>query len=156
MKTQKEKATILYLDDDTENLESFKANFRKEFIILTAESPIDAYNMLQEGGIDIVVADQNMPSMSGLEFLETVSLDFPEVQRILITAYAELISVVEAVNKGKVYRVITKPFNTDEIGTLLKETYSLIRSKFEKERLIDNLKRQNQQFEFILRQRLLS
>lgn len=156
MKNMRDKATILYLDDDGGNLDSFKANFRKQFTILTADSPIDAYNILSKGGIDIVVADQNMPSMSGLEFLETVATDFPEVERILITAYAELISVVEAVNKGKIYRVITKPFNTEEIKTLLNDTYAKIISKFEKEFLIDNLKKQNQQFEFLLRQRLLS
>lgn len=156
MKSQTEKATILYLDDDRENLDSFKANFRKEFTIITVESPIDAYRVMQEGGVDIVVADQNMPSMSGLEFLETVASDFPEVQRILITAYAELISVVEAVNKGKIYRVITKPFNSEDVGGILKETYSMLLSKFEKDKLIDSLKRQNQQFEFLLRQRLLS
>lgn len=156
MKNLDVKPTILYLDDDASNLDSFNANFRKQFTILTANSPIEAYNMLADGGIDIVVADQNMPSMSGLEFLETVATDFPEVQRILITAYAELISVVEAVNKGRIYRVITKPFNTDEIRNLLVDAYQQIKSKFEKDLLIDALKKQNQQFEFLLRQRLLS
>lgn len=156
MKNIEVKPTVLYLDDDASNLDSFTANFRKQFTILTADSPIEAYNMLADGGIDIVVVDQNMPSMSGLEFLETVATDFPEVQRILITAYAELISVVEAVNKGRIYRVITKPFNTEEIRTLLVDAYEQIKSKFEKDHLIDALKKQNQQFEFLLRQRLLS
>lgn len=156
MKTPESKPTILYLDDEAGNLESFTANFRRQFRIFTAESPIDAYSILAQGGVDIVIADQNMPSMSGLEFLETVAMDFPDVERILITAYAELVSVVEAVNKGRIYRVITKPFNTEEIRGLLTEVYDKIKHRFETENLIEALKRQNQQFEFILRQRLLS
>jgi FixJ family two-component response regulator len=97
-----------------------------------------------------------MPSMSGVEFLESISRDFPYVQRILLTGYTDLIPVVEAVNKGKVFRILTKPFNSKEIISMVSEAWENCKDVIEKERQIQMLTRQNQQFEFILRQRLLS
>lgn len=150
------KPKVLYLDDDQANLDAFKASFRKEFEIYTANTPIEAYNLVSKHDIQIAITDQNMPAMSGVEFLETLAHDFPHVQRILITGYAELLSVVEAVNKGKVFRVITKPFNLKEIKDMMGEAFDNFKLIIEKENLINSLKKQNQQFEFILRQRLLS
>jgi DNA-binding NtrC family response regulator len=94
--------------------------------------------------------------MSGVEFLESIARDFPNVQRILLTGYSELVPVVEAVNKGQVFRILTKPFNMKEISNMVAEAWDQCKIIFEKEKLIHQLKRQNQQFEFILRQRLLS
>lgn len=147
---------VLYLDDDQSNLDSFKANFREQFEVYLADNPVEAYNLIEKHQIEIVVTDHNMPSMTGVEFLESISNDFPQVQRILLTGYTELIPVVEAVNKGKVFRIITKPFNMKEIRAMVSEAWDQFRELMDKEKLIRQLTRQNQQFEFILRQRLLS
>ena len=147
---------VLYLDDDQGNLDSFKANFRQEFEVFTATNPVEAYNLIATEGIQIVITDHNMPSMSGVEFLESISRDYPYVQRILLTGFTDLIPVVEAVNKGKVFRILTKPFNMKEISKMVSEAWQQCKDIFEKERTIQQLTRQNQQFEFILRQRLLS
>ena len=147
---------VLYLDDDQGNLDSFRAKFRNEFEIFTATTPVEAYNLIESEGIQIVITDHNMPSMSGVEFLESISRDYPYVQRILLTGYTDLIPVVEAVNKGKVFRIMTKPFNMSEISKMVSEAWAQCKDMFEKERTIQQLTRQNQQFEFILRQRLLS
>lgn len=151
-----EKPRVLYLDDDESNLVTFRANFRDQFEIFTSSNPVEAYNMINDQGIEIVITDHNMPSMSGVEFLESISQDYPNVQRILLTGYTELIPIMEAVNKGKVFRILTKPFNLKEINRMVGEAWEQCRVLFEKERLISQLTRQNQQFEFILRQRLLS
>lgn len=151
-----EKPRILYLDDDQSNLDSFKANFRKNFEIHAVTNPIEAYNLIDEHDIQIVVTDHNMPSISGVEFLESVAKDYPNVQRILLTGFTELISVVDAVNRGKVFRIITKPFNLTEIKSMLFEAFDNFSKSIEKDNLIAKLQRQNQQFEFILRQRLIS
>jgi DNA-binding NtrC family response regulator len=147
---------VLYLDDDQGNLDSFKANFRQEFEVFTATNPVEAYNLIDSERIQIVITDHNMPSMSGVEFLESISKDFPYVQRILLTGFTDLVPVVEAVNKGKVFRILTKPFNMKEIAKMVSEAWDQCKDLFEKERQIQQLTRQNQQFEFILRQRLLS
>ncbi len=151
-----EKPRVLYLDDDDSNLVTFRANFRDQFEVFTTNNPVEAYNMINEQKIQIAITDHNMPSMSGVEFLESIASDYPDVQRILLTGYTELVPVMEAVNKGKVFRILTKPFNMKEISRMVIEAWDQCRVVFEKEKLIHQLKRQNQQFEFILRQRLLS
>jgi response regulator RpfG family c-di-GMP phosphodiesterase len=150
------KPRILYLDDDQGNLDSFKANFRDQFEIFTSVNPVQAYNLIEPERIQIAIADHNMPSMSGVEFLGSLSQDFPNVQRILLTGYTEMIPVLEAINKGRVFGVLTKPFNMKEIAQMVREAWDSCRDLFEKEKTIHQLIRQNQQFEFILRQRLLS
>jgi DNA-binding NtrC family response regulator len=151
-----EKPRVLYLDDDDANLVSFKANFREQFEVFTTANPVEAYNLIAEQNIAIVITDHNMPSMSGVEFLESISSDYPNVQRILLTGFTDLVPVMEAVNKGKVFRIISKPFNMKEIAKMVTEAWDQCRAIIEKERLIAQLTRQNQQFEFILRQRLLT
>jgi DNA-binding NtrC family response regulator len=156
MRTPNEKSSILYLDDDVQNLQSFAANFRRNYHVITTNSTIEAFGLIQNGGIDIVVTDQNMPSMSGIEFLESVAAEYPQVQRILFTGYSDLISATEAVNKGKIFRIVNKPLDSEEISAALKAACDEVRAKEEKDKLIKDLRRQNQQFEFMLRQRLLS
>ena len=151
-----EKPKVLYLDDDEANLVTFRANFRDQFEVFTSTNPVEAYNLIGDLKIQIVITDHNMPSMSGVEFLESISNDYPNVQRILLTGYTELVPVMEAINKGKVFRILTKPFNMKEISRMVAEAWDQCRILFEKEKLINQLTRQNQQFEFILRQRLLS
>lgn len=150
------KPKVLYLDDDDANLVTFRANFRDQFEVFTTSNPVEAYNMIAENKIQIVITDHNMPRMSGVEFLESIARDYPDVQRILLTGYTELVPLMEAINKGKVFRILTKPFNMKEISRMVIEAWDQFRSVLEKDRLIHQLKRQNQQFEFILRQRLLS
>lgn len=151
-----EKPRVLYLDDDDANLVTFRANFRDQFDVYTSNNPVVAYNLINEHRIQIVITDHNMPSMSGVEFLESIASDYPAVQRILLTGYTELIPIMEAVNKGQVFRILSKPFNMKEISKMVTEAWTQCRVMFEKDKLIHQLQRQNQQFEFILRQRLLS
>jgi DNA-binding NtrC family response regulator len=151
-----EKPRVLYLDDDNSNLDSFRANFREQFEVFTSNNPVEAYNMIAEQKIQIVITDHNMPSMSGVEFLESVAGHYPNVQRIILTGYTEMVPLMEAVNKGQVFRIIAKPFNMKEISKMVSEAWEQFKLVFEREKLISHLTRQNQQFEFILRQRLLS
>lgn len=154
--TESAKPRILYLDDDQGNIDSFKANFRDQFDIFTSINPVEAYNMIEQEQIQIAIADHNMPSMSGVEFLESLFRDFPQVQRILLTGYTEMIPVVAAINKGRVFGVLTKPFNLQEISIMVMDAWEQRKEIERKEQMIHQLTRQNQQFEFILRQRLLS
>ena len=150
------KPKVLYVDDIQQNLDSFLANFRRDFDIVVTSNPIEACHIIEKEHIEIVVTDQRMPGMSGVEFLETVARDFPHVQRILLSGYLDFISAVEAVNKGKVYRIVAKPFNVAEIKDLIHEAWTSFKASLEKDTLIAKLELQNRQFEFMLRQKLLS
>jgi DNA-binding NtrC family response regulator len=150
------KPRVLFLDDDEVNLLAFRANFRSQFEIYTTVSPFEAYNLIDDMNIQVVLADHRMPSISGIDFLETVARDYPGVQRILVTGQCDLNLLVEAINKGKVVGVLSKPFNPLEISAVISDAWSRFREVFENDIVMKQLRRQNQQFEFMLRQRMLS
>jgi len=150
------KPRVLFLDDDEANLVAFSANFRSQFEIYTTVSAFDAYNLIEDKNIQVVLADHRMPSISGVDFLETVARDYPDVQRVLVTGHCDISLLLEAINKGKVGGVLSKPFNHGEISDVVIDAWNRFKEIFEKEIVLKQLRRQNQQFEFMLRQRLLS
>lgn len=150
------KPRVLYLDDDESNLVAFRANFRSMYEVFIASSPIEAYSLIDECAIQIVITDHQMPSMDGVDFLASIARDFPHVQRLLLTGFSETVPLVDAINKGKVAAVLAKPFEMTEITQIVQDAWENFKATLEKDVLIKQLRRQNQQFEFMLRQRLLS
>lgn len=150
------KITILYVDDEENNLFSFKAAFRIKYQIFTAISGDEALKLLENKPVNIIISDQRMPNMTGVEFLEKVIEKFPDPVRILLTGYADMGAVVDAVNKGKIFHYLTKPWNEDELDITINRAYEAF---LEKEKLkVENEKlgTSNDQLEFLLRQKLLS
>ena len=120
--------SILYVDDEQDNLISFKAAFRRNFQIYIALSGAEAMEVLQTEKIDLVISDQRMPKMTGVELLEKVKLMYPNLIRMLTTGYTDMPATIDAINKGKIHRYIAKPWNVDELRVVLNnalETYSL-------------------------------
>lgn len=113
--TAKSFFTILYVDDEEENLVSFKATFRRDYNVLTALTGKEGIEILRNEYVDLVITDQRMPEMTGVEFLEKVLYEFPETTRIVITGYSDIEAVIGAINRGEVYRYITKPWDTREL-----------------------------------------
>ncbi|HXS36289.1 MAG TPA: response regulator, partial [Flavipsychrobacter sp.] len=89
------KINILYVDDEMNNLISFKATFRIKYNVFTAESGADAVKILENSEINIIVTDQRMPNMTGVEFLESILGIYPEPIRILLTGYADMNAVID-------------------------------------------------------------
>jgi two-component system sensor histidine kinase/response regulator len=110
-----EKIGILYLDDEEQNLLSFQALFRRDFQVFTTTSAQEAITILNNNPIRIIFSDQKMPEVSGVEFFETILHDFPSAVRILITGYADMEAVIDAINKGQVYRYVTKPWEPNDL-----------------------------------------
>lgn len=147
---------IIYLDTNPVSREEFDANMNSHFDVVLAASPIDAYNILREEHIDLVISAKEMPEMNGIEFFEVIAKDFPKAGRILSSTNGTWDELISAVNQGKVTRIIPFPFNYADLKSNIQEAASQLRASLEKDRLLEQLERQNQQFEFILRQRLLS
>jgi response regulator RpfG family c-di-GMP phosphodiesterase len=110
---------VLYLDDEEPNLFSFKAAFRRDFEIYTATEPNEAVRILDEQDIHVILSDQRMPGISGVEFFELIMPDHPDCTRILVTGYADTNAVVDAINKGQVYRFVSKPWNEEELRNVV-------------------------------------
>lgn len=108
--------SILYLDDEEQNLLSFQALFRRTYNVYTTTSAHEAVEILNSHEIQVIFSDQKMPDVSGVEFFETILPDFPNAVRILLTGYADIEAVIDAINKGQVYRYVAKPWDANELG----------------------------------------
>lgn len=128
--------TILFVDDERHNLLAFKATFRERFTVFTAQSAAEGMQLLKQNGIKVVVSDQRMPETSGVEFLEQVREVSPETIRILLTAYSDFDALIDAVNKGKIYHYISKPWNTGALTLVLDNAFESIELR-EKNRALE-------------------
>ena len=150
------KIAVLYVDDEENNLFSFKAVFRVKYQVYTAINGDEALKILSEKPIEIIITDQRMPNMTGVEFLEKVIERFPDPMRLLLTGYADMNAVVDAVNKGKIFHYLSKSWNEEELDITINRAYE---AYLQKEKLKEENKllgTSNDQLEFLLRQKLLS
>jgi response regulator RpfG family c-di-GMP phosphodiesterase len=148
--------TVLYVDDEVNNLRSFKASFRREFNVLTAESGADAKKVLAENVIHIIISDQRMPQMTGIEFFASILEEYPDPIRMLLTGYADINAVIDAINLGQVFRYFSKPWNEKEIIQHVMDAFDLYKLKVHNKELTAKLIDNNNKMEFLLRQTLLS
>lgn len=151
-----EKIRILYVDDEENNLQAFKATFRRDYKIFIAISACEGREVLKNEEVDIVVTDQRMPQETGVEFLESIIPIHPNPIRILLTGYTDIQAVIDAINKGQVYHYLTKPWEEDYLRTVIKNAFEIHQLRIENEKLTRALIKSNDQLEFLLRQNLLS
>jgi response regulator RpfG family c-di-GMP phosphodiesterase len=153
---QEEKIRILYVDDEENNLQAFKATFRRDYKIFLAISAKEGTEILEKEEIDIIITDQRMPEKTGVEFLEDIIPTHPKPIRVLLTGYTDIQAVIDAINKGQVYHYLTKPWEEDYLRTVIKNAFEVYSLRRENERLTEALLKANEQLEFLLRQNLLS
>ncbi len=128
--------TILYVDDEQDNLVSFKAVFRRQYNILIAESAAEALEILSKEAIGLVISDQRMPKMTGVELFEKIKDLYPDTIRMVLTGYSDMQAIIDAINKGNVYQYISKPWQADELKVIIQnalETHDLRRKNRELE-----------------------
>lgn len=150
------KIVILYVDDEENNLISFKATFRIKYKVFTAISGDEAMKVLEDNNIEIIVTDQRMPNMTGVEFLEKVLVKYPDTMRILLTGYTDMAAVVDAINKGKIFHYLTKPWDENELEMTINRAHEAYKEQQKIKAMNENLSISNEQLEFLLRQKLLS
>lgn len=112
---------ILYVDDEQPNLVVFRAELGEEFEILLAGGPEQGLELLQREQVAILLADQRMPVMTGVELCEQVRQRYPHVLRILVTAYSDQRTAIDAINRGGVIRYLVKPWSLEEVRQVLRE-----------------------------------
>lgn len=121
-KFMKQVPEILYIDDEVNNLVGFKANFRYNYLVHTASNTTEAREILRANpDIRVIFCDQRMPRELGVDFLHNIRTEFPRPIRILLTAYADMETVVDAVNKGHIFRFVRKPWQQEEIISSIEE-----------------------------------
>lgn len=135
------KHTILYVDDEVENLNLFYNSFKRFYKIFKTASSEEALEIFRKEKVDLAMADQRMPGMMGVDLLERFSREKPEVIRILITGYADMSAAVDAINRGKVHRYISKPWERDELKSILDHELQLYDLRLENRRLNTELQK---------------
>lgn len=111
----KEGKNVLLVDDEEFNLVSFKGGYRRYYNVFTAVNVDEAKKILAENDIQVVISDQRMPEITGVEFLEWMVKEYPKAVRMLTTAYSDLPAIIDAINKGNVFRYISKPWEDNDL-----------------------------------------
>ncbi len=159
----KKNINILYIDDELTNLEVFKALLRRDYNVYITSSIEEAKEFLSSKDIHIVFSDQRMPVMTGVEFFESILKEYPKPIRVLTTAYTDVGCVIDAINKGQVYKYVQKPWNVDCLKATIIQAYEVYALRERNEKLISDLQsfnnelvKINKQLEFMLQQKNLS
>ncbi|MBD2019571.1 response regulator [Leptolyngbya sp. FACHB-36] len=127
------KPKLLVVDDEPDNLDLLYRTFHREFKVLRAENGPAALDILSsEGDIAVIISDQRMPLMSGTEFLSLTATQYPDIIRIILTGYTDVEDLVEAINSGKVFKYVTKPWDDAELKAVVRQavdTHNVLKAR---------------------------
>jgi class 3 adenylate cyclase/AmiR/NasT family two-component response regulator len=149
-----EKPTVLYVDDEEDNLVVFRSAFRRDFNVLTTASPDEALDILRSEEVPVLICDQRMPMCTGVELFCKIPPHVENV-RIILTGYSDVETIVSAINSCNIYRYLTKPWDQPELKHTLDmavEKYYLHKHNLS---LLNDLKQANEQLEEKVRLRTL-
>jgi len=124
---QDKKYKILYIDDEVVNLRLFKHSFRRDFEIFTVQSAKDGLKFLKTQKVDIIITDQRMPEMTGVELLEIINKEYPNIppNRMIISGYSPNDVIKKAFDHYKLYSFISKPWNYENLKETIKKAVTL-------------------------------
>lgn len=127
------KPKLLVVDDEPDNLDLLYRTFHREFKVLRAENGPTALDILaKEGDVAVIISDQRMPLMSGTEFLSLTATQYPDIIRIILTGYTDVEDLVEAINSGKVFKYVTKPWDDEELKAVVRQavdTHNVLKAR---------------------------
>jgi two-component system response regulator HupR/HoxA len=139
------KENILVVDDQVEILNAIERQLKDEYNVFTSSNGKEALALLKENTFSVVLADQRMPQMTGVEFLSQSIEIQPDIVRILITAYADIQASIDAVNKGQIYYYISKPWEPDELRLIVQRASERFNLQRQNRELTEKLKKANEQ-----------
>jgi DNA-binding NtrC family response regulator len=137
--TDRPKPPILVVDDEEEILHSLRGLLRREFDVHTAASGAEALELLKRQPVHVIMTDQRMPEITGVELLRRVQGDCPDAIRMVFTGYSDIKAVIEAVNQGGIFRYITKPWDPEELQAVLRQACEAYDQIVERKQLLAEL-----------------
>jgi len=142
--------TVLCVDDELNILSSLKRMLRREdYRLLTANSGEEALSLIEKETVHLVVSDYRMPVMTGTELLQKVKEKSPCTVRVILSGYADAGVIVDAINKGEIYRFFTKPWNDDELITAIRQCLDQHQLLEENRDLLDKVTLQNKELQLL-------
>ena len=144
MYPEDKKIRVLYIDDEINNLLAFQSSFRRKYKIFIASSGAEGLNILNdERDIHVIICDQRMPHSTGVEFFQVVRKAFPHPVRILLTGYTDAEAIIDAINKGEIFRYIKKPWDEFELQNAIQNAHELYTTRLQLRRKITELEKTN-------------
>lgn len=134
---------VLYVDDELNNLLSFQAAFRRRFEIFIATTATEGLDILANNEISVIIADQRMPKITGVEFFNIVLHQFPDPIRILLTGYSDINALADAINKGEIFRYIKKPWDQTELQNTIFNAHEIYTTRLQLKQKMEELERVN-------------
>ena len=134
---------ILLVDDEPENLKALERTLRRGFTVESCTSPDDALKAVETGDFAVIVSDQRMPGMLGTDLLAKVAVVKPLITRVILTAHTETKEILDAINRAEIYRYVTKPWDNQEILTILQQAAEHHRLLRENHELVTQLEEKN-------------
>ncbi|GGC65103.1 hypothetical protein GCM10011396_10110 [Undibacterium terreum] len=124
LRMEKPQRTLLIVDDEPNILASIRRLLRREgYQILVANSGMEGLSILETNSVDVIISDQRMPNMTGVEFLRKAKLSHPDTVRIVLSGYTELQSITDAINEGAIYKFLTKPWDDEQLRLNIQEAF---------------------------------
>jgi DNA-binding NtrC family response regulator len=117
---------VLYVDDEPDNLELFQIQFQGDVEVVTATSAEEAMRILERRPIGLILADERMPGTSGIQFLGQVVVRWPDTVRIIVSAYSDSTRLLHAINLGRAYEYVIKPWNREELGQCISRGLAIL------------------------------
>lgn len=139
------KHCLLVVDDEPDLVQSVKDLLRFDYRVLGTTRATEGLKIMDQEEVHVVMTDQRMPEMTGIEFLKSLKKAHPEAIRLLFTAYADIDVVTDAINEGSVYRYVSKPWDTQELRSVLKQAVERYELQAERKRLHRELEESNRQ-----------
>src|SRR5262245_8579244 len=141
------KHSLLVVDDEPDLVQTVRDLLRFEYRVLGATRAAEGLRLMEQEPVHVVMSDQRMPEMTGVEFLRILRQRYPDTVRLLFTGYADINAVSDAINQGNVYRYISKPWEPNELRAVLKQAVEYYDLNVERKRLLGELQEKNRQLE---------
>ncbi len=130
---------VLYVDDELNNLISFKATFRQHYTLHIAKSAEEGIEILKNHPIQVIITDQRMPEVTGVQFLEKIIPDYPDAIRMILTGFSDIEDIIKAINTGQVFRYITKPWDYNELKMTIDNALQLYNLQYSSKKRLATL-----------------
>jgi signal transduction histidine kinase len=146
---------LLIIDDEPEILKALTRQFRHKYNVFSTTNAEEGFSIMEKENIQVVLSDQRMPGMTGVDFFSRIKTKYPDALKLILTGYSDIEAVIGAINDGQVFRYVTKPWNPDELETIIKEAFEKFELITRNRKLMHSLQEANETLELKVKERTL-
>ena len=138
---------LLIIDDEVDITKALVRQFRRKYNVISTTDASEALKIMENEKIQVVLSDQRMPGMTGVDFFAQIKDKYPDALKLILTGYSDIEAVIGAINEGQVFRYVKKPWNPDELETIIREAFEKYELITNNRKLMTSLQEANQNLE---------